>query len=211
MREKTSSPVEALEPDSRADGAVRLIIDGRAVLTAPVEAVRAAGVVVGAPVPAEALERLHQAAEDNAAYRTALRMLERRPFATRDLGRRLRLKGHAAPAIEAALAKATRFGFLDDERFARSFVDTRASRGFGPARLVRELSVRGVAQSVIDRVIEEAVSPETTDEAVMTLARKRARQLAGLERPDRLRRVIAYLARRGYAGPQVRRLVRDAI
>lgn len=210
MKAPPSSPVERIEPDPRIEGAVRVVIDGRTALTVPVEALRAEGVAVGAALSEAAFARLCAAADLAAAYRTALRLLERRPFARLDLGRRLRLKGHLPAAVDPALDRAERAGLLDDERFARHFIQTRSARGRGPARLRRELLMQGVADGVIDRVLVEEVSDDASRQAVAALARKRAHQLRALPREDRVRRVVAFLARRGYTGAEVRRVVREA-
>ena len=77
-------------------------------------------------------------------------------------------------------------------------------------RLRRELAVQGVASAIIDRVLAEEAE-EADPGVVRALARKRASQLAGIERQDRFRRVVAFLARRGYAGPEVRKVVREAM
>jgi len=42
---------------------------------------------------------------------------------------------------------------------------------------------------------------------VRAVAEKRARQLAGLPAPVRKRRLVAFLARRGFQGPLVRAIV----
>lgn len=210
MRAAPTSPIERIEPDRRA-GSVRLVVAGRTVLTVPVEAVQAERLVAGAVLSEEVVARLGQWADREAAYRTALRALERRPFARLDLGRRLMQRGHPPAAVTAALDRAAAAGVLDDERFARHYVQTRTARGRGPARLRRELSVQGVASSLIDRVLAEEISEEQTRATILALALKRAGQLQALERPARLRRVLAFLARRGHTGSEVRRLVRAAI
>jgi regulatory protein len=209
MKAPPSSPVERIAADPRIEGAVRLIIDGRTALTVPIETARAEGVAVGTVLEEASFARLCEAADRAAAFRTALRLLERRPFARRDLGRRLRLKGHLPAAVDTALERAEQAGLLDDERFARHFVQTRTARGRGPARLRRELSMQGVPDGVIDRVLAEEVSEDASRAAVETLARKRAQQLRELDREVRVRRVVAYLARRGYTGSEVRRVVRE--
>ena len=79
-------------------------------------------------------------------------------------------------------------------------------------RLRRELAVQGVPSAITDRILaEEAESGGNDPGIVEALARKRAAQLGGVERHDRIRRVVAFLARRGYSGPEVRRVVREAV
>jgi regulatory protein len=148
-----------------------------------------------------------------AAVRTALRCLERRSFATADLARRLRLKGHLPEAAERALVRVTELGLLNDAQFAVNFVHTRAARGRGPSRLRRDLQVMGVGAGHIEQALA-AEWPEGTDgrETIQALARRRVAQLGGnLPRQTRRRRVLAYLARRGFNGPVAREVVRTLI
>jgi regulatory protein len=211
MRAVTTDPIERVEPDPRREGAVRLVVGGRPVLTVPVEAARAERVGPGVVLDDAAWARLGDWADREAAFRTALRLLGRRPFARRDLGRRLTQKGHAPPAVAAALDRAAAAGVLDDERFARDYVQTRSARGRGPGRIRRELLAQGVPDAVVERTLAAETSEEQSRAMVVALARRRARQLRDLEAPVRLRRVVAFLARRGYAGAEVRRLVRETI
>jgi regulatory protein len=152
-------------------------------------------------------------ADVSAARRTALSCLERRAFAREDLARRLRRKGHLPEAVEAALARVTELGLLNDAEFAANFVRTRAARGRGPSRLRRDLQVMGVAPGVIEQALA-AQWPEGSDarETIQALARRRVSQLGGsLPRQARRRRVLAYLARRGFQGPVAREVVRTLI
>jgi regulatory protein len=191
--------VTAIEPDPRRPGSVRVLVEGRPFATVDREAV--AGLGSGHALDTSASERLTEAADVEAAYRTVLRALERRPHARADLGRRLLRRGLAPAAVEAALARADQAGLLDDQAFARHYVATRAERGRGPSRLARDLSLMGVARSSIEQAIAEQW-PDEADRRAMpaALAAKRAAQLGALPRPVKRRRLLAYLARRGFTG-----------
>jgi regulatory protein len=198
----------ALEPDPRRPGTLRVEVDGVRFGAVPEMLAQAAGLAIGRPVDAELQERLAAAADAEAAFRTLLRALERRSFARADLGRRLIRKGHPGPAVEAALERASALGLLDDASFARDYVQTRAARGRGPARLTRDLMAMGVERGHIDRALA-AEWPEGSDRTGVpsALAAKRAAQLGDLPRPVKRRRVLAYLARRGFAGRDISDLV----
>ncbi len=174
----------------------------------PKELAAREGLAVGCELDADLQERLSTAADIEAAFRTVLRSLEVRAFARSDLGRRLQRKGHPRPAVEAALARAAELGLLDDAAFARSYVETRAARGRGPSRLTRDLLAMGVDRSVIDRALA-AQWPEGSDRASvpLALAQKRAAQLGPLPRNTKRRRLLAFLARRGFTGREVLDLV----
>ena len=207
-----TSTITAVDPDPRRPGAVRLEIDGARFGVIPRELVGAEGLTVGRAVDAELQQRLGAAADIEATYSTVLRCLELRSYARSDLGRRLLRKGHPKEAVEAALERATVLGLLDDAAYARSYVRTRAARGRGPSRLIRDLLAMGVQRSLIDRALA-AEWPEGSDRSAMplVLATKRAAQLGALPRQIKRRRVLAYLARRGFSGREVTEIVEGVL
>jgi regulatory protein len=203
-----ASRITALELDPRRPGAVRLEIDGARFGAVPRELVSAEGLAVGRLVDDGLQERLGAAADVEAAFRTALRSLELRSYARSDLARRLLRKGHPRAAVDAALERATGLGLLDDAAFARGYVQSRAARGRGSSRLTRDLLLMGVERSLIDRALA-AEWPEGSDRSSvpLALATKRAAQLGPLPRQTKRRRLLAYLARRGFSGRDVTEMV----
>jgi len=188
------------------------MVQGRPLLTIPREVAERERLEPGMVLTEPLLTRLSRAADEEAAFRTALRYLERRPFAARDLTRRLVLKGHPPPAAEAARQRAERMGLLDDVRFALHFVQTRAARGRGPLRLRRDLALLGVERGVVDQALTEAFGADGGDAPQAdAVARRRLAQLRGLPHPVQRRRLLAFLARRGFAGHMVNRLVGELL
>ncbi|HEX7023348.1 MAG TPA: regulatory protein RecX, partial [Gemmatimonadales bacterium] len=184
--------IGAVVPDPRRAGSVRVMVDGRPLLTVPRDVAERERLGPGLPLEEPLLTRLGRAADEEAAFRTALRLLERRPFAARDLARRLVLKGHSPDAADAARCRATELGLLDDRRFSAGFVETRAQRGRGPMRLRRDLAVLGVERAVIDGAIAEVFGADGADAPQAdALARRRIAQLRGLSRTVQRRRLLA--------------------
>jgi regulatory protein len=208
----TPSRITAIEHDPRRPGTVRLELDGTRFGVVPAELIAAEGLTPGQTIAPDVHERLSAAADVEAAFRTGLRMLELRSFARADLGRRLQRKGHPRAAIEIALARLLTLGLLNDEAYARNYVQTRAARGRGPSRLVHDLLALGVPRSVIDRAVA-AEWPEGSDRTSMpqALVSKRAAQLGTLPRQTKRRRLLAYLARRGFSGRDVSALVESVL
>ncbi|MCL3837408.1 regulatory protein RecX [Aeromicrobium duanguangcaii] len=93
-------------------------------------------------------------------------------------------------------------GLVDDERFARTWVEQR-SRAKGLARSVlrMELQRKGVSAEIIDVVLQD-VDPDTERQAAHQLVQRKLRSVQGLDPSVQLRRLTAMLARKGYA-PQV--------
>lgn len=183
-------------------------MNGRRLGAVAQEFVAAEGLTAGQLLDDELAARLHAAMDDEGAFRTVLEALERRAYSRVDLGRRLVGRGAPRAAVERALARAAALGLLDDAAYAEHYVRTRAARGRGPARLVWDLLARGVDRAHIDRAIA-AEWPEGADcnTAAHALAVKRAAQLGDLPRQVKRRRLVAYLARRGYVGREVTEMV----
>ena len=204
--------ITALDLDPRRPDAVRIEIDGMRFGAVPRQVVSAENLRVGGELDGQLQERLSAAADAEAAFRTALRALEARSFARADLARRLQRKGHPRAAVEVALERIAQLGLLDDAAFAQSYVETRAARGRGPARLVRDLMAMGVERGVIDRAVA-GHWPDGSDRSSipLALAEKRAAQLGALPRQTKRRRLIAYLARRGFTGRDITDLVDQVV
>jgi regulatory protein len=100
-------------------------------------------------------------------------------------------------------------GYVDDGAFAHQWVEARATRGYGPARLRAELRARGVAPALIDRALSAVGS-----EAQLARARAAAgRRLPALRRGAPVRvaaRLRDFLLRRGYPESIVARVVRES-
>jgi regulatory protein len=204
--------VTGLVADPRRAEVVRVLVDGRPYCAVPMAAAAAAGLRAGVALDTGLLDRLGALADQEGAYRAVLRALERRSFARADLGRRLVRKGHRPEVVKQALDRAAGVGLLDDAAFARSFVETRSARGRGPVRLLRDLLAMGVERRIIDAAIsahwDEAPDREAMPRAMVA---RRAWQLGPLPRDAKRRRLLAFLARRGFTGPAARDLVREAL
>jgi len=204
--------VTAIEQDARKPGVMRVHVDGRPYCAVPAAALGRAEVGPGTRLTPERLNLLGELADEEGAFRTLLRALERRAFARADLGRRLARKGHRPEAVASALERACALGLLDDAGFARNYVETRAARGRGPMRLTRDLQSMGVDRRHIDAALAEQW-PADADRSAMprALAARRARQLGELPRDAKRRRLVAYLARRGFTGPEASQAIREAL
>jgi regulatory protein len=200
-----------LAPDPRRPGYHLVEIDRGRFASLPGESLAGLGLAVGREIGPRVLARLEELADLEAAHRAALRALARRAHARFDLRRRLLQKQHPPAAVDGALDRLAAAGLLDDARFARDYAAVKASRGggCGPARLVRDLLAQGVDRRVAEEAVRAALADEGVDpaETVRAVAEKRARQLAGLPPAVRRRRLVAFLLRRGFAGPGIRDIV----
>lgn len=198
-----------LAPDPRRPDYRLVEVDRGRFASLPAAALAGLGLVVGGEIDPQVFGRLQALADLEAAHRAALRALARRAHARFDLRRRLLQKQHPPAAVDGALDRLAAQGLLDDARFARDYAGAKAPRGRGPARLIRDLLSQGVERRVAEEAVRAALADDDIDPgvALRAVAEKRAKQLAGLPPVVRKRRLAAFLARRGYQGPEVRDVV----
>lgn len=194
--------VSDLVVDPRRPGSIRVMVGGRPAWTVPADVVSALGLVAGAALPPGAATRLDLAADEEAAFRAALRALERRAHGRAELVRKLERKGHGEEASAGAIARLERLGLLDDVAFATAFVQARARRGRGPARLRHDLARLGLSPEIVREAVSSLEAEDAPDPLERTLAQatRRAAAMSGLPRETRRRRLLAFFARRGWSG-----------
>jgi regulatory protein len=201
--------VTNLAPDPRQPGYQVVEVDRGRFASLPAAALVPLEISRGAAIDPQTFSVLQQLADVEAAYRAAVRAQTRRPHAREELRRRLLKKQHPPAAVEAALERLAAQELLDDRRFAEHFVATRAARGRASVRLLQDLRRQGVDQGIAQEAVAAALVAEGIDEAaaLRQVAERRARQLGAVPPAAKRRRLLAYLARRGYRGAEVRRVV----
>lgn len=134
-----------------------------------------------------------------------------RPRSVEETRRRLRHLGYRHTLVDQVVERLIAMHYLDDEAFARSWVESRdRARPRGENALRRELVLKGVPREVIDAVLNEraggpaAGAPGdggSADEAAARRLIERRRAALERERDPRRRRQKAYalLARNGFA------------
>ena len=143
------------------------------------------------------------APEAHAAATAALRLLRHRPRSEHELRQRLLEKEHAPAAVDEALDRVRVWGLVDDADFAAEWVrGRRRRRGRSRGALERELREKGVAEAhITDAVagIDESEDRRQAVELVRTrLDRKPGGPGVGADVQGERRRLVAFLARRGY-------------
>ena len=193
-----------IAPDPRRSGYVWLEVDRQRFASLPVENVAALRLRAGTELGDDELARVRALADVEGAWRAALRVLATRARARADLRRRLIEKQHPPAAVDQALERLNARGLLDDRRFAVEYAARHGARGRGPSRLLGDLLAQGVERRVAEHGVADALAEEAFDpgQMVRAIAKRRAAQLAGLTPSVRKRRLLAFLARRGYRGSE---------
>jgi|SRR5579885_3034052 len=187
--------ITALEPQRRRGGErVNVYVDGRFALS--LDATIAATLHVDQEVNAATLARLADDDERQRALNAACLFLSYRPRSAQEIETRLRQRGYSTDAIAAARARLDDWGLVDDDAFARYWVEQRQTfRPRGAAALRAELRARGVKAEVVSSVVPSGADES---EAAYRAGRVRLRGLAGLPAPAFRQKLGGYLQRRGF-------------
>ena len=129
----------------------------------------------------------------------------------RELRDKLAKKDVPADLAEHLLDRFTEVGLVDDEAFARSWVESRQrSRGLARRALAQELRRKGVDDETARTALDD-LDPADEEEAARQLVRKKLRSLRGVDRATATRRLAGLLARKGYPAALAFAVVRDEL
>ena len=128
-----------------------------------------------------------------------------------ELAGKLAKKGVPDDLATRLLDRFEEVGLVDDEAFARSWVQSRQpGKGLARRALAQELRRKGVDDDVA-RVALDEVDPDDEVEAARTLVRRKLRTVARLDRDVAVRRLTGMLARKGYPAGVCFRVVREEL
>lgn len=133
------------------------------------------------------------------AKNRALNFLSFRPRSIHETARFLQLKRYSPPIIDKIIAFLIETDFLDDQKFACWWVDSRSrAKPSGPIKLKMELTQKGVSAEIINQI---------TKLDYTKLAKAAAQKFATkLTQPDpqiRIKKLQDYLKRRGFTWDQI--------
>jgi len=186
--------VTSLRMQKRRRNRVNVFLDGEYAFS--LQSTLAAGLHQGQELSKQEIEQLRQRDAAEGAYDRALHYLSFRPRSAWEVRRNLRRRDLPEGSIDQVLARLQRAGLVDDNEFARLWVDNRESfRPRGKWALRAELRQKGVASEII----ESAVGGIDEEASAMNAARRRAHRLARLDEATFQRRLAGFLQRRGFS------------
>lgn len=196
--------VTAIKTQKRDRTRVSVYIDGEYRFSLAASLVL--GIEVGQHLTESDIEQLSQKDQGQRAYRRVLHWLSRRPHSEHEIREKLTRKGVPEPAQDEAVEQLVVAGLVDDDAFARAWIENRLNFRPRSARVLRlELTRKGVRKDIIDQALQDY------DEA--SAARKAAqsgwRRYRHLSPEAAHRRLTGYLERRGFSYAVIKDLLRD--
>ena len=187
--------ITAIEPQQKKPQRVNVYLDGE--FAFGLAAVLAAWLRVGQELGEEKIASLKMQDEREITYQKALHFLSYRPRSSAELRQNLSKRGITESLIEETLNRLQSTGLVNDEAFARAWVENRNTfRPRGKPALRMELRRKGLSDEIVQSVLESQGNEAAL--AFMT-ARKYARRMLGLEWPEFRQKLSGFLARRGFS------------
>lgn len=138
-------------------------------------------------------EQIKKTAVEDKAYMRAIELLARRPRSEWELRDYLKRKDYETDIIYKIIERLTERGYVNDEAFARSWVENRRLlKATSKRRLRMELQQKHINSDAISLVLEE---DETDEQAVLRDLIAKKRTQSRYQDPQKL---IAYCMRQGF-------------
>ena len=185
--------ITGLEFQKRNRDRVSVFLDGRFAFGLP--AIVAAGLRKGQVLSDAEIGALQEEGTIESGYHKALDFLSYRPRSRAEVEAYLQRRGFPETQAEAIIERLEGTGLLNDAAFAQFWVENRERfRPRGPRALRHELWSKGISNDLI----EQALALVDVSEGAYRSASKKARRMGGLDRQTFVRKIVEYLARRGF-------------
>ena len=134
------------------------------------------------------------------AHTEGLKLLARRELSVEGVRARLQDRGYPAAEIDAALARLSESGALDDARVARAYARTAVTvKGRGRLRITRELLQLGIRSDVIAEALGEVFGDLDERALIAQALKKKLHGRTRLADPREYARLYQYLLRQGFS------------
>lgn len=163
------------------------------------------------PGPEPDVEEPHTIEAVRSALDDAVRMLARRARSSGELRKELLALGHDHAEVEDVTLECESRLYLDDLGLARVLTENlRARKRASRTQIRMKLRERLLPDAVIEEAIGELDEDEEHD-LLREAATERARKMGSLDRQTAERRLLGFLARRGWSGERAVRVVREVL
>jgi regulatory protein len=196
--------ITALKAQKRNPNRVNVYLDGEYAFG--LTRIVAAWLSIGQELDDEQITRLQEQDSGEVALDKAVKYISYRSRTESEIRRKLSEKGFSEQEIGKVLERLRSTGLVEDEQYARSWVESRsASRPRSRRLMAMELRQKGVSNSDIDKALEET---QDDDQLAYQAAIRYSHRLAKLEWDKFRERLSAFLLRRGFTYGTIAPLVR---
>lgn len=186
-------------------GRYSVFVDNKYAFSLSDNALLEAKLSLGQELTPEQVKEYKQLSNDDKLYNQTLRYAVLRPRSEWEIKEYLKRK-QASPALtDKILNKLSILEFIDDDKFAKAFVnDRRLLRPASRRKMIAELRKKRVAEEAIDKVLgEDKEADRTALQAIVAQKRQQSRYKDDLK-------LMQYLARQGFNYEDIKAAVKNS-
>ena len=184
----------------------RIFLDGESAFTVYKGELSRDHLEEGAVLPPEVYEELVNGVLKKRATLRAMHILERTDKTEAQLRKKLEESEYPKEAVESAIAYVTSYGYLDDRRYAKHYIEWK-KQGKGKARLKMELAQKGISREIIEEVLESTDFGETREMIRQIILKKRKTNIPMNEKENQI--LYGFLMRNGFPSSDILAVMRE--
>ena len=145
-------------------------------------------------------------------YTLSLKFLSYRQRSEKEVRDYLGRKRSQPDIVEQIITKLKEQKFLDDEEFARIWIESRNRSKPRSNRLLRlELKRKGIASEIVDRLTADGKRQSTDLELAKKIVSKKINKLRNAEKQEIYKKLGGMLARRGFDWETIKRAIDEIL
>jgi len=207
--------ITGITAQTKNNNRVNIMVDDRFRFSLDIFQVADLGIRIGKEYTEEELDEMESESQFGKLYGRTLEYCLMRPHSAKEIRDYLYKKtrdtrtktggvkkGVPVEITERVFARLVEKGYIDDEKFARYWVENRSfTKGASRRKLIAELRAKGIESSVVERLWEDSERSDE-DELQKIIAKKRGRY------PDD-QKFMQYLARQGFSYDDIKHALAD--
>jgi regulatory protein len=146
------------------------------------------------------------------ALEFAMKLIGLRRQSEAEIRNRLRKRNCDDNCIEATVAELYKFGYLDDEAFAESYINDRIKlRPAGKSLIRAELRKKGIDRGMIDKKLDELLSAEDELASAKEILRKKLRTANSKDENKIKAKLAFHLRSRGFSSAVINEAIQNIL
>lgn len=199
--------ITKITPLDNSKGKVQVSFDQAQTLILYQSELRKFGLEEQMPVSDELYEQLFHEIVGKRAVKRAMHLLEKMDRTEEQLRKKLLESRYPEKLVEEAITYVKSYHYIDDERYARTFVRlNQEQRSAG--RMKMDLLAKGIASEVIERAIEE--ENETPPEVLIQRLLEKKNFDPDTAAPKETAKMYQFLLRRGFRANEIMHVLRGS-
>lgn len=159
----------------------------------------------GSAILEETVSKINQEIIAKRVKLRAMHLLNTMDRTEADLRSKLERGGYTADMIELALGYVKSFGYIDDEKYAKRFAESKKDSK-SKLEIRSALTRKGIKKEYIEHALQECMGEEDEREAILRAMRKKG-YTPEEKNPEKKQKMMGYLMRKGFRYESIRQVI----